>query len=217
MNGWSNFSADGDKDWLINKEETVIIKISGVQIRQSKGWNLSRIVSFDDIYMLHNIYVKPSARGNGLFRETLDEVYMYLAARNKALVLFPTPFEFKKCPFEYGYDANIYEILDKEQREKLIEFYKSFGLNPCKTGYAGKKMMVTLPNGETITHTDISGEETRRKANNGEYFFVMVAPYNFGYQYLGASFGASYPQSLFYLQEYDPQFKEKIAGNPPNG
>ena len=57
-----------------------------------------------------------------------------------------------------------------------------------------------------LVNTMISGENEKRFAEEGEYFAQMILPENFGYTYLGMNYGCTYPQSLFYQDEFHPDF-----------
>lgn len=196
------YSADDSNDWLINSDKTVLLRIGTASIMKSWGMGLiAEEANFQDILLLQNIYVKPEYRGQGLFKKYIEELDSYVFIRNKAFILFPTPFEFDKDPFKYGRTAKVIEDRDMAKKENLINTYKKFGLIPVKTGYYGSKAVV----GDLI-NTMISGEEKPRKAEKGEYFAKLTIPSNFGCQYLGASYGLSYPQSLFFCEEVHPDF-----------
>jgi ribosomal protein S18 acetylase RimI-like enzyme len=196
------YSTDDSNNWLINSDKTVLIRVGIASIMKSWGIGLlAEEANFQDILLLQNIYVKPECRGQGLFKEYMDKLDYYVAMRNKAFILFPTPFEFDKDPFEYGKNARVIESRDIAKKERLIGWYKNYGLEPVKTAYYGRRAIIG-----GLVNTSISGEEKPRKAEKGEYFAKMTIPSNFGYQYLGVSYGVSYPLGLFYKSEIHPDF-----------
>jgi len=198
------YSADDSNDWLINSDKTVLLRIGKASIMKSWGIGLiADAVHFDDILLLQNIYVKPECRGRGLFKKYMEELLLYASMRNKGLILFPTPYEFDKCPFKYGKKARVVEEKDIAKKERLISWYREFGLEPVKTAYYGDKPIVG-----DVVNTMISGESEPRRAQKNEYFARMIMPENFGGQFLGANFGCTYPQSLFYQEEFHPEFME---------
>ena len=199
------YSADEDENWWINSEKNVLIRIGHSSIY--RAWGVGNIASkyeTEDILTLGNIYVKEDCRGRGLFKKYMEELLLYASMRNKALILFPTPYEFDKCPFKYGKKARVVEDKTVAKKERLISWYREFGLDPVKTAYYGDKPIVG-----DVVNTMISGESEPRKARKNEYFARMIMPENFGGQFLGANFGCTYPQSLFYQEEFHPDFLEK--------
>lgn len=202
MLDFESYTIAGEKNWLINRERTVIIRLGIPVIYKALGEGLATAVKNDSLVILQNIYVKKDMRGNGIFAKYFDDIHLHLAAHYISFALFPTPFEFSVCPFKHPKRAQVIPDHSNEKKERLVDRYIQLGLGPVKTAYFNK-----IGN-DSLLCTQISGESVPRLADKGEYFLALSLPENFGGQFLGISnANLDLPHAMFYQSpEIHPDF-----------
>lgn len=181
------------EQWYINKNRTVLIFMGGMTIYRAHGqWNMARKVENPDWYCLRNIYVMPEARGKGLCKQYMFELYWYFSMRNKALFLFPTPFEFSANPIEDPINA-IVQSNYQQDRTRLYDMYEGIGFMSINSAFFN----MTTPHRMKTVNTTISGEDKPRKTMKDELFAPITIDQNMGYRWLGAGNVGVIPEDLF--------------------
>lgn len=192
---FSDYKVGGEKGWMINKEENVLIYIiSGFELYRAWGaGNCATRVAIEDGYILRNIYVKKECRNRGIFRKYMDDIYMALIGRNLGLFLLPCPYEFTLCPFENPEKARVVQDYE-DSREYLYKKYIDMGFYKIKTGYYNMDSSYK----SKVVNTMICGEN--RKAARDELFAPIKVEKNYGFHWLGAATHSIIPEEVF-LQE----------------
>jgi len=202
---YSRFMFDGE-EWIANKDKTLLACIMRPPIFRAWGvGNMASMVSFDDILLLRNVYVLPEARGKGVFREFMDDLFNEVARKQKAMLVFPTAFEIDGDPINDPKSADIIVDYDQEKKDELRDWYLEFDFKPVKSAYYS----IRKPIIGDLVNTMISGEQEPRKARKDEFFAPISIKQNFNGQFLGINFSVYIPQALFYEEEILDEFKER--------
>lgn len=179
LDQYQKYTLENDPNWFISRDEKVLLYfINGFNMYRAWGvGNLATKIEIEGGVILRNIYVKEDCRGQGLFTEVMDEIYLECMMRGIGLFLMPNHFEFSICPFEKPQEAKIITLYE-QKREDLYKVYEKMGFKRIKSAYFDMNRSYRTK----IINTTISGEN--QKAQKDEVFSPIQVVENMGFNWL---------------------------------